>query len=469
MLADQETGSARVVLAICLIVGISLTVGASLTFLVTPMLDDLGLSSEQGAVALAIPSVGSLLVVFVVGRVGDALGHRHVIVAASTTFVAGSIIVAVSSAMALVTLGLLLAGASATAIQISSLGLLQRAFPSGRARISAFTSFGMVFPAVYLVVPVLTGVVVGAAPWRVVPWCWAALGLLIAPLTRRMLPRPSDTSRVGELATPILAGLALAGVVQAIDNGHDEGWTSAITILSAVVAVSAATVAAILVRRLRAPSLDVHLLRQPGVLLLLFGVTIVAMTNVLTYVTLALQYLYGLTVLAAAVALLPAQAASILGAKSLAGALMSRLGSPRAGSLLLAGFALSLFSLVAVQPSTPMAVLIVMASLFSLFGFASITVLNTAVMAQSPPEGAGMLSAFRGAASSLGGALSVVVLGAAIGRAVFAGTDDASTAVSDPAALTSGIRTGGLVGALLVALALGAYLLAQRRLTAASR
>lgn len=56
----------------CIVVGISLVLGSSLTFLLTPMLDDLGLTSDEGSTALALPSIGSLMLVFVAGRLGDA-------------------------------------------------------------------------------------------------------------------------------------------------------------------------------------------------------------------------------------------------------------------------------------------------------------------------------------------------------------------------------------------------------------
>ena len=53
----------RLVFALCVIVGISFVVGASLNFMLTPMLDDLGLTEAQAGTALAIPSIASLLIV----------------------------------------------------------------------------------------------------------------------------------------------------------------------------------------------------------------------------------------------------------------------------------------------------------------------------------------------------------------------------------------------------------------------
>ena len=450
----------RLVVGLCLIVAVSFCVGASLTFMLTPMLDDLGLTTDQAGTALAIPSIASLLIVFAVGRLGDRVGHRRVIIASSVTFVAGSLLVASATVMPVISIGLVLAGASSTAIQIVALGLLQSSIPEGRARVSAFTSYGMVFPAVYLAVPVLTGWLVGVASWRVVPIGWALLGLLIPLLALRLIERPPRPTAVGELWTPILAGVALAGAVQTINHIHDDGWSSPLTWLSATVAVCALVACWLLVRSSRPTSLSLTALRSRT---MLAGVALVAMANTLTYVMLGLEYLYGLTVLQAAVALVPAQAAAVVGAKVVAGRMMARWGTPRAGSVMLGGFAIAMLSLVLVSATSPMWLLLVGSSLFSLFGFGSITVVNAAVMASAPTGEAGMVSAYRGAASSLGTALSVVILGAAVTAVVTATSTTAAGELPDALALANGLRADGLVGAAIAALAWVSFSLAVRR------
>lgn len=452
----------RLVAAICLITGISLIVGASLTFLVSPMLADLGLTNEQGTLALALPSIGSLLVVFIAGRLGDRIGHRTVILGASAVFIVGAACVATSQGMVTLTIGLLLVGASATATQIVALGLLQASIPSGTARVSAFTSFGMVFPAVYLVVPVLTGAMVSSVSWRWVPLGWALLGLAIPLAALRLIERPPSRLSVGEMWTPFLGGLALAALVQFINYGHDDGWTSPRTLATLVVAVVAVVIVRFLVRSGRVMSLELAPLRSPALLLLLLTVVLLITANTLIFVTLALEYLYGQSALTAAIYLVPAEAAAVLGAKVLAGWSMRRLGTPRAGIVLMIGFAVALLTLLAMQDTSPPLQLVASAAAFSFFGFASVTVANAAVMAQSPPGAAGGVSAYRGAASSVGGALSVVVLGGAIGLIVNARTLEPPGVLPDAAALASGLQAEGLVSAVFALVAAVAFHLAQR-------
>ena len=458
----MTSGQRRIVAAICLITGISLVVGASLTFLVSPMLDDLGLTSEQGSLALALPSIGSLLVVFIAGRLGDRVGHRTVILGASIAFIAGAVIVTAAQGMVMVTVGLLLAGASATAIQIVALGLLQASVPSGHARVSAFTTFGMVFPAVYLVIPVATGAVVSAASWRWVPFGWALLGLLIPVTALRLIDRPPSRMSAGELWTPFLGGFALACLVQGINSGHDFGWTSPRTLLAFVLAVAAVLAVRFIVRSGRVASLELAPLQSPRLLLLLVTVVLVVTANTLIYVTLGLEYLYGEDALTAAIYLVPAQLASVVGAKIVASWLMRQLGTARAGITLILGFGVSLLSLLAMSASSSAAQLVLSGAAFSLFGFAAITVVNAAVMAQAPDGAAGAVSAYRGAASSVGGALSVVFLGGAISIVVNTTSLEPVGTPPDAQALANGLQTHGLIGALLAAAAAIAFWIAMR-------
>ena len=260
----------RLVFALCVIVGISFVVGASLNFMLTPMLDDLGLTEAQAGTALAIPSIASLLIVFVVGRLGDRIGHRRVLVAASVPFIAGSVLVACAPGMAIVSLGLLLTGAAATAMQIVALGLLQASIPEGRARVRLHQLRDDVSGRVSGR-PGIDRLLSGVAPWRIVPALWAIIGLALPVVTLRLIDRPGEASRVGELWTPILAGVALAGAVQAINSGNDNSWTSPQTLAWTLVALVSIGACALLVKSSRRTSLSLTPLRSPMMLLLLAG------------------------------------------------------------------------------------------------------------------------------------------------------------------------------------------------------
>ena len=453
---------------VCAIVGISLIVNASLNFLLTPMLDGLGLSEEQGSMALTLPSIGSLIVVFIAGRLGDRIGHRRIILVASAAFIAGSIIVAAAQGMLMVTIGLILAGASATAILIVSLGLLQVSIPSGPSRVSAFTTFGMVFPIAYLIVPVVTGWTVNVASWRFVPASWVLLGLLMPVIALRLLGTNPPLRPVGEMWTPVLGGLLLAGFVQTLHAGHNFGWLAPRTLAMGSLTIAIAAATFILLKRFDAPSLTLRPVRDRVLAVLLACVVLIVMVNTLVYVTLALEYLYSDSVLSTAIQLVPAQAAAIVGAKAVAAPLMRRYGAGRAGAIAMLGLALSLATLMLMGPTSPSLQLVISASLFSMFGFASITTLSTAVMAQAPAGEEGVVSAFRAAASSVGSALTVVLLGGMIGLAVDAVDYEPLGDLPDPAAMVDGLKASGLVGAVVAIIAAIAFARAMRWRTLAS-
>ena len=453
----------RVIIAVCLITGISLVLGAGLTFLVSPMLAELGLSSEQGSIALALPSIGSLLVVFIAGRLGDRIGHRRVILAASAGFILGSTCLAAAQGMAMVGVGLLLAGASATAIQIVALGLLQASVPDGPARVSGFTTYGMVFPVVYLVIPVLTGWTLGVASWRVVPVAWAVMGLVIPLAALRLIAPPPARLPVGEMWTPFLAGAALASFVQGLNSGHDFGWTQPRTLIELTLALACGLAVALIAHSGRAMSLSLAPLSQRPLRLLLLCVVLVVTANTLIYATFGLEYLYGMSALEAALYLLPAQVASVIGAKFVAAQLLTRLGSARAGLVLISAFGASLLTLLAMSATSSAAQLILSSALFSLFGFASITVVNAAVMSHAPQGETGTVSAYRGAASSLGGAFTVVFLGGAISMVISTTSIEPAGELPDAAALANGLQTHGILGAALAAAAAAAFWFGARR------
>ncbi len=440
----------RAIIAICIIIGITYLASATLALTLTPMAQDLGLSDVEAETTLALPAVGSLVIIFLAGRMGDQWGHRRVIIASSAVYVFGAIVMASSSAMTGIAVGALLAGAAATAMQIVAVGLLQRTAPTGHAHIVAFTSFGMVFPAVYLFVPPLTGFIVLDFPWQTIPITWAIAGLLIPLLAWRMLQHPGKASRLGEPWTPLLAGLSLAALVMWINRIHMDGWNSIEAALPITVGVLSLVACALLMRGRRTTSLTAAPLRNAVTLVLLVGVALLALTDTLTFITVGLQYLYDLTTLDVALLLIPAEAGAVLGAKSIAAWLMHRYGPRHAGLIAMPIFALSLLTLTAVTSTSPLWVPVLATVLLATFGSAAITILNTDVMSRAVQGGDGMLSAYRGAASALGGALSILILGSGIMTA--ASITDGPSAVTPEAAdaLTAGFRSDGVTGAAVV-------------------
>ncbi|TEX51763.1 MAG: hypothetical protein B7C55_03890 [Actinomycetales bacterium mxb001] len=406
--------SRRTLIGICLVVGGSFTVLASFNYMLTPMLADLGLTQSQASVALSIPPIASLLIVFLAGRLGDRRGHRTVMLWMSVAFITGSLIVAIAQGLPAIVIGLLIEGIAATAIQIIGIGLLSDTFSEPRARAAAFGTFGMVSPFVWLCLPVLTGLIVGEVSWRWVPLLWAAIGGVMLVATLSLLPRPTSTSAVGEIATPILAGATVASAVQWLNRVGDEGLLSSLSLASLACTLGLGAICAILVRRLPAPTFSIAPLRVSRARALLAVVIIIPLINTVFLMTMAFQYLYGLTVLQTALVMVPAQAAAVLGTRFIAAPLMRRIGVPQTASVLFAILIMAMLSVFFVTPTSPLWVPILYVTIYNLLTVAASITVTSAVLTSAPDVDSGQLSAYRGSAQSLGAVLAVVVMNGAV-------------------------------------------------------
>ena len=400
----------RTLLGICLIVGGSFTVMASFNYMLTPMLADLGLTQAQASVALSIPPIASLLIVFLAGRLGDSLGHRLVLTWMSVAFMAGSAVVAIAQGLPAVVIGLLVEGIAATGIQIVGIGLLSDRFPEPKARAAAFGTFGMVSPFIWLCFPVITGFVVGEVSWRWVPATWVACGVVMLLATRLMLSRTHDRQPTGEVLTPILAGATVASAVQSLNRISDDGLLAPVTLASIVASIGLAAATAVLLRRMPAPTFSVAPLRVGRSRALLTTVMIIPLINTVFFLTMAFQYLYGLTVLQTALVMIPAQAAAVLGTRLVAGPLMKRIGIGRTAQWLFGVLAVAMVGSLLVTADSPLWVPVVYVTVYNVLTVAASITVTSGVLISAPGVDSGQLSAYRGSAQALGAVLAVVVM-----------------------------------------------------------
>jgi MFS transporter, DHA2 family, methylenomycin A resistance protein len=383
---------------------------ASFNFMLTPMLADLGLTQDQASIALSIPPIASLLVVFLAGRLGDRRGHRSVMTWMSVAFIAGSVVVAMAEGLPAVVIGLLIEGIAATAIQIIGLGLLSDTFREPASRAVAFGTFGMVSPFVWLAMPVATGWIVGEASWRWVPVTWAVLGVIMLVATRALLPRAESRRPVGDVITPVLAGATVAAAVQWLNRVGDEGLLAPVTLASLVATIALGAICGLLVRRHPDAGFSLAPLRVSRSRSLLAVIVVIPLLNTVFLMTLAFQYLYGLTVLQTAIVMIPAQAAAVLGTRFIAGPLMRRLGITRTASILVLALAVVMLCAFAVRPSSPLWVPIAYVTAYNVLTVAASITVTSGVLTSAPGVDSGQLSAYRGSAQSLGSVLAVVVM-----------------------------------------------------------
>ncbi|MEY4136950.1 MAG: hypothetical protein RL205_1078 [Actinomycetota bacterium] len=460
MTAEQR----RITLALSVMVGLTLLVATGLTFLVSPMAESLGLSDNVVEDILVIPALAAFPVVFVAGRAGDRLGQRRTMLVASLVFTLGSAVLACAGGQFTVMLGLALCGAGAIVIQVVAVSLLQRTASEGRAHVSAFTTYGMVFPLAFLVLPIVTSALLGDVGWRWIPICWAVAGLLIALIAVLFLEPGSATLATGEWVTPILAGVALAAgslSLSEIDNVEVEPWRIAI---GACIGAAAALACWLVMRRLAHPSFSLAPIRGVIMRTLMLGVVILSLMQMLTYICIFLEYFYDMTALQASIVVAPAQVGAVIGAKLVAKRAIGWWGVTRSGRVLMLVTGVTMLPLLAMQLGTPVWYLVIVATLFSCAGMAALTVLNIDVMGRAPADSTGAVSSLRTAASTIGTALGMAVLGTVILSSVPVDAGNQQVSPLELESLAGALRTDGLLGFLAAVTGWILLIVAARRI-----
>lgn len=403
----SSPGARPVATFVVIALGLALVAFALGTFdyMVEAMREDMGFSPEDGNAALVVPEVGCLIVVFLAGAMGDALGRRRVIAAGGLAFAAGGAMVALAPSLAWVSAGRVLEGIGGALTAIVALAVLSDAYPSGRRRSMAFGASAAVVPAVWMMAPLMGAWVSQAGQWRLAAWLWVGAGALTALAAWTILPRDAPARRA-ELMTPALGGVALAAIVAAVMSQVIGGRPLLLGALAtAGVALAALAVA---MRRVPSPGLDLRVPRSRAGALALVAIAVANAVNLFVFATLLLQYRYDFDPLVVAMLLLPLQVAGIVGGLA-GGALMDRFGTVRAGTLLLVGgAATSLLALVIAPGSAPWVVVATIAT-FGAIDAGTSAPMTARVMDLAPAGSEGPAAAHREAAASVGGAVGAVL------------------------------------------------------------
>jgi MFS family permease len=246
-----------------------------------------------------------------------------------------------------------------------------------------------------------------------------------------------------------------------------ESFESPTVVIGVFMSMTAAVWCALTMRHSTRSTFTLDPLRSGLLRNLLTGVGIVSLVGMLTYVTIALEYLYDLSPLRAAILLVPAQLGAVVGAKFLAAWAMHRWGvSIAARRLTIAiavAVAVTVLPLLAMQSTTPAWYLISSAAIFSCMGMAALTVLNAEVMGQAPRESTGAVSSFRAAASSIGGALGVAILGTPIISAVSVDEGVGSVSQAQLDQITAGLRLDAVLACMIATVGWAILTRAARR------
>ncbi|MTD16924.1 DHA2 family efflux MFS transporter permease subunit [Nakamurella sp. YIM 132087] len=381
------------------------------------------------------------------GGVADLIGHRISYIAGLGVFALSSLACALAPDSGVLIAARAVQGIGAAAMFATTFALLNSSY-SGRDRGTAYGVWGAVSGASAAVGPILGGVLTQGLSWHWIflvnlPVSVAAIALAMKALPADVRQRDRRIDLPGIAAFTVFAGFLTYGLIEA-----GTGWGRPVVVLSFVVAT--AGLIGFVAREARSADamVDLALFRRRGFVRTLLAALVLnfAAFAALTYASIWLQAVLGLSPVQAGLVSLP-----MAGAAFLVSAVIGRHLHHRApGPIIAAGLALigigALLDALMVDDSSSWPALLAGLVVTGLgVGLATPT-LSSAAMGAVPVQRGGMAAGMVNTMRQLGFAIGIAVLGT-----VWTAQGGAATGLS-AAFLVAGIT--GVVAALMV-LALG--------------
>lgn len=389
-----------------------------------------------------------------VGRLGDLVGRRRLLLAGIVLFTVASVLCGSAPALGLLIAARAAQGVGAAVMMALTLAVVGETVPKATIG-SAMGLLGTMSAIGTALGPSLGGVLIDALGWRAMFLVNVPLGLVTFLLARRHLPLDrrlahAERARFDHLGTLLLA-LTLAAYALATTvggRGHFGPRNAALLAAAALGVVLFVRAEA----RATSPLMPLAMFRAPGLSAGLVTSTLVSTVMMATLVVGPFYLSRGLGLAAVRVGLLLSVGpllAAVTGV--LAGRVVDRFGARRTTTAGLAAMAAGC-SLVSILPAVLgiagyVAPVVVVTIGYSLFQTAN----NTAVMADVLPDRRGVVSGLLNLSRNLG-----LVTGASVMGAVFAvasATND--MAAAGPDAVGAGMRVTYAVAAILIVGALG--------------
>lgn len=403
-----------------------------------------------------------------VGRLGDIVGRRRLLLAGLVLFTAASLLCGAAPTLWVLIAARAAQGLGAAAMMALAMALVGETVPKARTG-SAMGLLGTMSAIGTALGPSLGGILIAGFGWRAIFLVSVPLGLLAIVLTQRCcLPvdraaAKADRPAFDSVGTLLLA-LTLAAYALAMTLGR--GTFASFNVILLLVAAIGVGFFVRVEARAASPLIQLAMLRERGLRAGLITSALVATVMMATLVVgpfyLARALALDTTVVGLVMSVGPLVAA-LSGVP--AGRLVDRIGAARMTVAGLVGVAAGCATL-SMLPSAfgiagYVAPLVVVTASYALFQAAN----NTSVMAEIRPQQRGVVSGLLNLARNLG-----LVTGASALAAVFAhaaGTTDIATA--PPEAVALGMRITFVVAAILIVIALAVAGGGRARLQPAAR
>jgi EmrB/QacA subfamily drug resistance transporter len=410
-----------------------------------------GLSAQQWVANAYLLSLSSLILIG--GSLGDIYGERRVFSLGAATFGLFSVTCAVAPTTEALIVARALQGASGALLVPSSLAIIVAAFsPAERAAaIGAWTAWGAIAS---LAGPLAGGLIVDQLSWR---WIFAlnipVVALTLILVRAAVAPRPRAATRRVDYLGAFLCAAGLGGIVFALIEQPDFGWSSVVIAVPLVGGIVLFVWFLAHERRTEYPMLELGLFRRRNFAignletLAMYG----GLGVLFFFLTIFLQEVAGYSALRAGLATLPVTLTMFVLSRRV-GALADRYG-PRffMGLGPLVGAAGLLLLLRTDVDTSYVGVVLPALLVFSLGLVMTVSPLVAAVLADVDESDAGIASAINNAVARVAGLVGVSVVGVVVASTLVGDTFAPNTesvrafheVVFICAALVAG---GGIVG-----------------------
>lgn len=381
----------------------------------THMAVDFGASQNTVLWIINVYTLALAALLLPLGAIGDRLGRKPMLVAGLAVFGVASVVAGLAPTAGVMLAARAVSGVGAAMIMPVTLAVITSSFPEEQ-RGKAIGVWTGVAGGGGILGMFLSAFLVDVADWR---WLFVLPVVLIAlALAMTLTSVPNSHERSGhafDTAGALVSVVAVVGLIFALQEGPERGWSAPVTLVSlAVGLVATACFVFWELRRRDASLLDVRLFRERGLaggsitLVMVFG----AQAGISVVLFPFLQAVLGWSGLRSAAALMPL-AAAMMTASGLAPKLAARIGARATMSLgvALTGASLALMALFVSVDGGYLSILpgiIVMG-----LGLALSMVPSTEAITRSlPREKQGVASALNDVTREFGTALGVAIFGA---------------------------------------------------------
>jgi EmrB/QacA subfamily drug resistance transporter len=451
--SGEGTPSARWVLAGLALSMLLSSLGTSIANVALPTLAQAFAASFQQIqwVVLAYLLAITTLIVSV-GRLGDLIGRRRLLLAGIFLFSVASVLCGVAPTFWLLIAARALQGMGAAIMMALTMAFVGDTVPKARTG-SAMGLLGTMSAIGTALGPSLGGVLIAGFGWPAIFFVNVPLGILTLLLAHRFLPvdRPgATTERTGfDHVGTLLLGLTLAAYALAMTTGRGSfGLLNVALLLTALVGVGLFARAE---RNAASPLISLAVFRNP-VLSAGFATSILVTTVVMATLVVGPFYLSGALGLDASGVGLVMSSGPVVAALTgvPAGRIVDRFGAycVTIAGLIAMAVACSLLPVVPARFGVPgyIVPLVVLTAGYALFQAAN----NTAVMTHIRPQQRGVISGMLNLSRNLG-----LITGASVMGSVFAsGSAMNSIITAPPEAVAAGMRMTFAVAAALIGVAL---------------